>query len=54
MKHTPMYKYIVDRKPELLGEVCTPERLKLLARPEVIRALIKVDKAILRILYKRK
>lgn len=54
MKRTPMYKLIANSKPGLLGEVCTPERLKLLAKPEMIKALIKVDKAILKILHKRK
>lgn len=54
MKQTPMYKLIANSKPGLLGEVCTPERLAMLAKPEMIRALIKVDKAILKILHKRK
>lgn len=54
MKHTPMYKLIASSKPGLLREVCTPERLALLAKPEMVKALIKVDKAILKILHKRK
>ncbi|KAK8823345.1 hypothetical protein WA577_002266 [Blastocystis sp. JDR] len=46
MKRTPIYKRIAKSRPELLDDLLKPERIRLMGKPEVIRALIKVDKAL--------
>ena len=46
MKRTPMWKYIVTKRPDLVNELLKPERLKLIASPEMVRAIVKLDDCI--------
>lgn len=46
MKRTPIYKEIAIKKPELLNELLKPERLKLIASPEMVHAIVKLDDCI--------
>lgn len=46
MKRTPMYKCIATKRPDLVNELLKPERLKLIASPEMVRAIVKLDDCI--------
>ena len=46
MKRTPLYKKISAKRPELINELLKPERLKIIASPEMVHSLIKLDDAI--------
>lgn len=48
MKRTPMYKKIATKRPDLLNELLKPERLQIIASPEMVHSLIKLDDAIRR------
>lgn len=43
MKKTPIYREVASKRPELLNELLKPERLKLIATPEMVRAIAKLD-----------
>ena len=38
-----MYKKVATSRPELLNELLKPERIKLIASPEMVHAIVKLD-----------
>ena len=52
MKKTRLYKEIEQKSPGLLSEVLSPSRLKMLSNPEMVHSLIRMDRAVQRLIKK--